>query len=519
MPDKKVPDLKEFDLDVLQSTQVNLKDEQEKLIGMHNSLREEVTKFKGDLITKEEFSNRMEKIANDIAGVEQRLQTAEQAATVVGERFQFEDYRHMLTGMEWLTHEDGKPYSEVDYRAHALFHMPIDYDKHDRGVDLRNLRNMHDAVLCVDAFKQFSHGKSGRYRLEDQPLWKAFVEETKKFDEKLGHAMAGGNTGYGAEWVPTEMSAQFNELLRLQPSLANRFQVWQMGKGASGYYPFQNGRATVYKGGESTTDNAEQARKTSIATDRHLFTPTVFIGALIGSEELTEDSIISMVDFIRKELSMALLEGLESAIINGDTAATHIDNVHETKWQTYNVETTFIGLRARADDDSKTFDIETPSSGTGVNALELACLEYQQGLQGVAGARPDQCFWLTGVKGRMQMLHALYDTDALGVLQYIISGQLPSILGSPTHISGQYLETLDSDGFHNASGSQKHTSVTYTHAPSWRIGQRRGITLEMAKDILTQQRQFVATARWDFGTISADAIVPVTCGINVQHTA
>ena len=104
-------------------------------------------------------------------------------------------------------------------------------------------------------------------------------------------------------------------------------------------------------------------------------------------------------------------------------------------------------------------------------------------------------------------------------MQYLISGQLPLIDGSPVYISGMYNEALDSDGLGHATvASGDHTSLLCCHVPSFRIAQRRGITLEVNKDILTQQQQFVATARYDFGKVSADDVYPVVCGINVQHT-
>ena len=106
-----------------------------------------------------------------------------------------------------------------------------------------------------------------------------------------------------------------------------------------------------------------------------------------------------------------------------------------------------------------------------------------------------------------------------GVLTFQISGNLPTIDGSEIYISGQYDELLDSAGLRDSTADEKHTSMCCVHKPSFRIGQRRGVTLEFNKNILTQQQQFVATARWDFGKICADAIAPVAGMINIQHTA
>jgi hypothetical protein len=224
-----------------------------------------------------------------------------------------------------------------------------------------------------------------------------------------------------------------------------------------------------------------------------------------------------MVTFIRNELAKALLEGMESAMINGDDSTIHFDNTVDTVYQTYSVERSFKGLRKLG--ISNALDIEVSSSTTGVNALELVNFtDAKQGL-GVAGLNPADCLYITGIKGRTIVQQALFKADALGVLTFMLSGVLPNIDGSEIYISGQYDEALSSTGIRDSGADVKHTSMVCVHKPSFRIGQRRGVTLEYAKNILTQQQQFVATARWDFGKICADAITPVSEMINMQHTA
>lgn len=436
------------------------------------------------------------------------------------ESFQYEDYRSMLQGQQWLQNDDGTPYTDLQYRAHALFQMPINYEKHNRGQELMNLRTLGDAFVILNAQRSYMARNTGRYRLEDQPIFKQLVTQVNKFDNVLAHAMAGGNSGYGAEWVPEEMSAEFNEYLRLQPNLPNKFRTWQMPTGSSAKYPFQNGRAVVYKAAENLVDSGAQARKTNIATENKTFTPITFIGALVTSEILTEDAVLNLVALIRSELAVAVLEGLESAIINGDTTSPHQDNAHTTHYETYQVETGILGLRAIAEDDSNTVNIETLAAATGVYSLVWKNFVQLKDMIGRAGAKnPAESMWITGAKGRPQVQNALHQEDALGVLQYLISGLLPMVDGSEVYISGMYNENLETDGLGHASTTAgDHTSLLCVHKPSFLIGQRRGVTLEVAKDILTQQQQFVATARYDFGKIASSDLKPVSCGINIQHT-
>lgn len=503
-------------IESLADSYVDLGAKFETLQGVINALKDSQTQFAAGIVTKAEMADRLEKLSASVAEIKTQVETAKNQRAYNQTKLAYTDYRSLIgDDFSWLTDDNGNKLGKIAQRAYCLFQMPVDYKAMAEGQELKNLRNLHDAVVIADAMKRYQ-GR-GRHKLENMELYKQLVKATERFDKDVALAMAGGNTGYGAEWLPSELSSEFMELLRVTPSLAGKFQVWNMPKGGSAKFPFQNGRAVVYKGAEAIVDNAEEARKTNIATDVKLFTPEVFIGALVASEELTEDAVLDMVAFIRGELSKALLEGLESAIINGDDSSPHFDNATATKYQSYNVETTFKGLRKLGITNSR--DIEVSSASTGVNALELVNFTDAKQDMEVAGLIPQDCLYITGIKGRTQVQQALFKTDALGVLAFMISGTLPTIDGSEIYISGQYAEDLQSTGIYTPGTDTKHTSMVCVHKPSFRIGQRRGVTLEYAKNILTQQQQFVATARWDFGSIAASSIKPVAEMVNIQHTA
>jgi HK97 family phage prohead protease len=480
-----------------------------------NAVKDTQSQFSDRVITKTDFAERMETISVELATIKAQVEASQTERNVMDGRLAFKDYRSMITSFTWLTDDNGNRLGGVAQRAYCLFQMPVDYDKMENGYQLKNLRDLHDATLIADAMARFRSRE--RHSIQTLALHKELIVQTEKFDKEVALAMAGGNAGYGAEWLPSELSSEFNEILRVQPRLASKIITWNMPKGGSAKYPFQNGKAVVYKGGEALVDNAEEARKTQIATGVKTFTPELFIGALVASEELTEDAILDMVAFIRNELATALLEGLESAMCNGDDSGTHFDNAAgTTPYAVYNVETTFKGFRKLAIGNAR--DIEDSSASTGVNALELVNFTDAKQDLGVAGLNPSDCIYLTGIKGRTQVQQALFKEDALGVLAFMISGTLPNIDGSEIYVSGQYVETLSSAGIQDSTADVKHTSMACIHKPSFRIGQRRGVTLEFAKNVLTQQQQFVATGRWDFGKISADSITPVSGMINMQHT-
>lgn len=507
---------KQFDAEQFMADQEQLGAKVEELQGILNSVKETQNQFSDKIITKTELANRLEQFTTELDNIKTGIEEAKQAKAIHSQRLAYTDYRSLITDFVWLTDDDGNKLGDIAQRAYCLFQMPVDYDKMDCGQELKNLRDLYDATLIADAMSRFK-GRD-RYNMQSLKLYQQLVKATERFDKDVSLAMAGGNTGYGAEWLPEELSSEFNEILRVQPRLPNYIDTWNMPKGGSAKFPFQNGKAVVYKGGEALVDNAEEARKTNIATGVKTFTPDVFIGALVSSEELTEDTILDMIAFIRRELAIALLEGLESAMINGDDSTTHFDNAGgDSVYEAYNIETTFKGFRKLGIGNTR--DIEVSSASTGVNALEIVNFTDAKADMGVAGLNPADCLYVTGIKARTQVQQALFKEDALGVLAFMLSGKLPNIDGSEIYISGQYDEALDSNGLRNSGNDVKHTSMCCVHKPSFRIGQRRGVTLEYNKNILTQQQQFVATARWDFGKICADAIEPVAEMINIQHTA
>ncbi len=509
---------KEFDVEQFMTEQEQLGTKVTELQELLNSLRDTQTQYADRAITKAEFAQKLEGMSGELNTIKEQVERAKAERTMADHKLAYKDYRSLITDFVWLTDDDGNKLGEIAQKAYCLFQMPVDYDKMEAGYELKNLRDLYDAVCIADAMGRFK--ARDRYSMHNLKLFKQLVTAVEKFDKDVANAMAAGNTGYGAEWLPEELSSEFAEILRVQPMLPSKFLLWNMPKGGSAKYPFQNGKAVVYKGGEALVDNAEEARKTNIATGVKTFTPDVFIGALVSSEELTEDTVLDMVSFIRTELAKALLEGLESAMINGDDTSTHFDNAGgDSVYETYNVETCFKGLRAIADDDSNELDIEVASASSGVGALEIVNFTNAKAGLGVAGLSPEECIYVTGIKGRTQVQTALYKEDALGVLAFMISGKLPTIDGSEIYISGQYDEQLDSTGVRNSGNDVKHTSMVCAHKPSFRLAQRRGTTLEYNKNVLTQQQAFVATARWDFGKICADAIKPVAGMINIQHTA
>ncbi|GAG28486.1 unnamed protein product, partial [marine sediment metagenome] len=93
------------------------------------------------------------------------------------------------------------------------------------------------------------------------------------------------------------------------------------------------------------------------------------------------------------------------------------------------------------------------------------------------------------------------------------SGELAVVDGCELYISGEFSETLGAAGLGD-SGST-HKGLLAIHKPSIKIGDRRGVTLEFDKNIVTQKLSFVATRRTDMQNMQPSTYSPVSYGYQI----
>lgn len=92
--------------------------------------------------------------------------------------------------------------------------------------------------------------------------------------------------------------------------------------------------------------------------------------------------------------------------------------------------------------------------------------------------------------------------------------QLAQVFGAPIIISDFIDKDLQSTGLFTSAGGGT-TSVLLVNSDRYRIGSRRGATVEIDKDISRGTHQLVSTVRETFFTIDADDKKNVHAAINV----
>lgn len=335
---------------------------------------------------------------------------------------------------------------------------------------------------------------------------KMFEAKAQEFMKALDSTTAGGVD----EWVPTELSPNLIEKVRLQLKVAALFPLINMPTNPY-KLPIDVGDFTTFKVPENTADTGQTdipVGDTGSISGDVTFTAVGHKSIVLSSKEATEDSIIPLLPLIERKLILSLAQGREDAILNGDTG-THEDT--DTTSATSRRKM-FLGLRAMANDNSAThtFDLATMS----INNL-LAIRE----LMGVYGVNPSDIAWVTSIKGMMALakIDALQTLDKVGPQAVILAGQLGTVLGSPLIVSEYVRNDLNASGIYEASATK--TVLHCVHRNGFGVGERRRPSTEFLRELYARydQNATVVTERIDFQPLFPIASnVVVANGLNVE---
>jgi HK97 family phage major capsid protein len=309
--------------------------------------------------------------------------------------------------------------------------------------------------------------------------------------------------GSGADYIPTGFSDQFvmdvNTALRL-PAAFRRYTMAQ----ESVTLPVEGSYPTVYLAGENTTPATRLTE--SSGTTANVTLKAIKLAALtIESFEYSQDALPVALQIIRNKLIVGLGRGIEDAIINGDTAASHMDaDVTEAADR----RKAWIGLRGKAmNDTTGNADIGT------FNADTLMGLKKNMGEYGLDIAN---LVWVVSVSAWNQML-LLRDSDknpvTLTVDKYgpqatVLTGELGKFLGIPVIPSPFMRETLNASGVYDGTTATK-TGIMLVWRPAWVLGDRQEIVLETDRHAAGQFTDLVCTWRGDFKHALGTALTTV----------
>ena len=356
------------------------------------------------------------------------------------------------------------------------------YKKH--AEELNDLHDMNDELLIISKVL-------GKHPKELE-MWPEYYEAAQRFASK---ALVSTTSGSGDEFVPTNFSAQVVDKVRLELKVAALHDRIPM---TSNPYtvPLEGADATAVLANEASVEATEAGRITTSTpgTSNVTFTAQKLAVRTVFSEEISEDSIINILDYVRKKIAVALANGIENATINGDTTATHQD---ADVTSSTDVRKAWKGYRKLTNASAK-FD-------AGGDALDAADLRGARKAMGRYGVNPKDLAWVVGINAYNQMLSEDDDDgfndfrtlEKLGPQAIVLTGMLGMFDGIPVIVSEFVRENVGASGVYDGTNVGRTTINLVNRSRFW-YGDRRLVTLKTFEDIQTDQMVMVIKQRLDF---------------------
>lgn len=301
----------------------------------------------------------------------------------------------------------------------------------------------------------------------------------------FGSTISGG----GQDWVPTLVSQNYIPEYQLDRVVEGRLNQMKM--------PSNPYKLSVQSG---VTKARQIAENTAISGVNFNTTSITFNAKKIGEfyilpEELTEDSAPDIYGLARDELTQAQMRAVESAIINGDTTATHMDtdtaaagaDVAEKLWKGFRK----IAIANSANGGTKDF------TGAAVTTSNLRSMRSQMKRFGVD---PLNLLWIVGpaVYEEFLTISEVATLEKFGPQATVLKGALTAYQGIPILVSQYMREDLNAlgvnDGITSAFGG-----LLLVNSKRFYVGMRRPIVLKVMPDLANQDRWLMASyQRKDF---------------------
>jgi len=472
-----------------------------------NELREQISKAPN----RDEFNANNTQVARDLANIAQEQAAINsklaQANKIAASRVSPAD---VLTFMKYLPENLDRDDLDI------LLHTPIKRDA-PNGPVVRAMQAAWDGLIFMNVLEQGyrSHGisKPG-VRSNIEKLEKSLKGMTGLIDSGLAERAFGtGVTGYGSNWAMTIPSPELFDMIDLEMRVEAEFEHYRL-SGKTDSYPLKTSHAKAWTESAAANNNPAQYHKSQPGTSTIDFASKKMVVAIPVDEESVEgDSIINVIPILRADMAYALAYGMEDAIVNGDNSTTHM-HTGLTTADMYTLDA-FKGLIKKAIDDSKTFDVTSTSTGVGdaTAAFVAKDLRYLRKLCGKMGVNPRDFRYLLSISGFFAALNFTEATQpgTYGApLASWVSGDLPMFDGCPVIVSEAVRDDLYSSGVY--TGVTGYTGVLGFNRRGFIVGDRRLVTIEFDKDIMTGQFRFVGSQRKDFQKKVPSTHYPVAYG-------
>jgi HK97 family phage major capsid protein len=324
-------------------------------------------------------------------------------------------------------------------------------------------------------------------RVEGSPAYPRMYEE---WGSTLKAAMDSTTATSGDELVSTQEARELWMDVNLETAVASLLSRIDMPSNPFDI-PLQLGDVNWYPGTENVA-----TKSTNLATKKQTLTAYELVAEVPWSLTLDEDSVIAMMDEVRRSLVRNAAEVIDDVLLNADTTVTNGINSD--------------GATIAATDAGKGqwllgFDglihlplVDNTAQSTNLaGAITEAAFNKNRLLAARFGVRPSEAVYVMDLNTFIaaQTLTNIRTLDKFGPQATIFTGQLGAMEGIPIIVSEQ-MKLADTDGKVTDAGNGTNTGrLLLFNRSQWRVGFRRQLTIETTRDIQKRQNIMVVSFR------------------------
>lgn len=347
-------------------------------------------------------------------------------------------------------------------------------------------------------------GKSSAFGRDLKPidLWLAKTIMERQFDLQHGRisgkafepsadlaaavkAMTSTGSGTGDELVPLEMADQLWEDIFLASRVAGSIDTIPMPTNPFDV-PLGLGSVTWRKGSENTATTPSDP-----ATAKSTLSVTELITEQNWSYTLDEDAAVAMAPTIRARLAQSGAEIIDDFAINADATDAATGNINSDDADPDN-DSYFLSDGQDGMRHLWLVDNTGQTVNAGGDALADADVTAMLVKMGKYAVDPRDvrivCDISTYLNGFLNLTNVV-TVDKFGADAVVLTGQLAAYRGIPIIVSSSH-RLAEADGKQSATGSNNTLgSMTAFNRRMWYAGFRRGILIEVDRDI--QKRQYI----------------------------
>lgn len=326
--------------------------------------------------------------------------------------------------------------------------------------------------------------------------------------------------GSGAEFIPAPVLPLLERDVIVRGQVMSLFQEIAVSSNSQ-TMPIISAGLRPYKKGTVTSDNPAQFEASSLTTAERTIAPVGLAVRACIDDDAAADAVFDMIPLIREECTRALSYGIDDAIVNSDTTASHQDDL--ANWDTRGLwgsaglgtsidhRRSWLGLRARAYDQTATVDRNTYSYANFLS--DVATLDAPRGVGGsegelIAMMSPEAYF--ANVAG----LDQVSTVNTYGPQASVLNGEIARLGGARIILTDFVTADLAASGLFTNSGAL--TGCLIFNASRHKMFTRRGRRVELARDATRGITNVVCTWRGVFKSIATGTTKDVVWEFNLS---